>query len=104
MNEYFGVNDKKHLNIKSFNEKVDIKGMLSSIQAQQIISEKFKSVIEDCPCTEDPVEKKIDTIDAQMGNLAQRFYLIEQRMEKIFDLLTKVTPASHSSQAPPEEI
>ena len=104
LNEYFGVNDKKHLNVKSFNESVDVKGMLSSIQAQQIISEKLKSVIEDCPCAEDSVEKKIDTIDGEMGNLGQRFNLIEQKMDAVFGLLTKLAPVSPSSQASPDEI
>ncbi|KAI6654033.1 Ankyrin repeat domain-containing 29-like [Oopsacas minuta] len=97
LNEYFGVKDIKQLNLKSFNEKVDVKGMLCTMQSQQFVNEKLNHAFDDFPFDEDytNVDQRLDSMDERMNHLAERFDL---RIEKLFELLTQLCSDSRLLQ------
>ena len=95
LNEYYKVNDLKFLNVKSFNENVDEKRMLNTIQTQQKISEKLKNVTQS-ECETICLGERFDFIDNRMDRFEQRFDLIDARMERIFEMLTKLSPPVES--------
>ena len=107
LNEYYNVNDIKHLNLKSFNENVDVKNMLSSIQMQQKTSLKVKSAIGHTECLNEfkSLQKKIDSnkeyfdekmvsIIDQMDQMKIMFGLIDKRTEQMFEMLVKFNPSN----------
>ena len=96
LNEYYKVNDIKLLNVKSFNEHIDVKRMLNTIQTQQKISEKLNSIVEMKHTKEATIwsREMLELIDDRIVRLEQRFDSMGGRMEQILDMLTGITSAS----------
>ena len=99
LNEYFKVYDIQHLNVKSFNENVDVKNMLSTIQTQQRTSEKIKNAMEQSQIESENtrLERNVDLIKEEME---RRFDLIDKRMDKMFQMLE--ANLNHTTQ--PQEV
>ena len=98
---YYGVHNIKSLNVKNFTEDVDVKGMLSTIQNQQVVArqthEIAKHTSKHAPLSEPPPQQHIreseeirvlsERIDQLLVEIRQKDALMEERLDKLTQLL-----------------
>ena len=99
--KYYGVHNIKSLNVKNFTEDVDVKGMLSTIQNQQVVArqthEIAKHTSKHAPQSEPPPQQHIreseeirvlsERIDQLLVEIRQKDALMEERLDKLTQLL-----------------
>ena len=99
MFQYYGVHSIHSLNVKSFTEEVEIKGMLSTIQNQQKVARKTYEISKSSANILTPksqegtsqemeeLKKRIDDLAIEMRNKETRF---EEQFTKSMDGLIKL--------------
>ena len=98
---YYGVHDLKGLNVKNFTEDVDVKGMLSTIQNQQVIARQTHEIAKHTskhatPLEPPPQQQRNESeeirvlserIDQLLVEIRQKDSLMENRLDKLTQLL-----------------
>ncbi|KAI6654067.1 Ankyrin repeat domain-containing 29-like [Oopsacas minuta] len=104
--EHYGVYSIKNMNVKSFTEDVEVKGMLSSIQNQQVVARRTQEIAKlnttggDASCLSPPPQQQPqaqeqpqkqeyeeirelrETIDQLMTEIRQKDVLLDEKLEK----------------------